>query len=103
MILATVTFDLGRRLSRAEAAAAFAASAPDYLGRAGLIRKYYFLSESGDRAGGIYLWESRAAAEACYGGDWLAFVTQKYGTTPEIVYAEAPVVVDNQLHEIATG
>ena len=38
-------------------------SAPKYQNLAGLIRKYYIRSEDGRRAGGIYLWELRQAAE----------------------------------------
>jgi hypothetical protein len=65
-----------------------------------LVRKHYYLSESGDRAGGIYLWESKAAAEACYSQEWKATVTEKYGTEPDIQYAEVPVSVDNVSHVI---
>ena len=55
-------------------------TAPKYLNRPGLIRKHYYVSESGDRAGGIYLWRSKADAEACYTADWTAMVTDKYGS-----------------------
>ena len=61
----------------------------------GLVRKYYLRSEDGRRAGGVYLWESRAAAEACYGGEWKARVEQLYGSTPEILWFDTPVIVDN--------
>ena len=37
---------------------------------AGLIRKYYIRSEDGRVAGGIYLWETRQAAERVYDGEW---------------------------------
>lgn len=95
MIVAIVTFKLAKRWSVAEAAAVFRSTAPKYLGKAGLRRKHYFLAESGDRAGGIYFWESKAAAEACYTREWQAMVTDKYGVAPEIVYGEVPVTVDN--------
>ncbi len=48
------------------------------------MRKYYLRSEDGRRAGGVYLWETRAAAEAMYNGEWKARVEQLYGSTPEI-------------------
>ena len=95
MIAAIVTFKLPKPWSVAEAASVFKSTAPKYLGKPGLRRKHYYLSESGDRAGGIYLWESRAAAEACYTTEWRAMVMDKYGGPPEIVYAEVPVSVDN--------
>jgi hypothetical protein len=66
MIVSIVTFKLPRPWSVAEAAAIFQSTAPKYLGKPGLIRKHYYVTEAGDRAGGIYLWESKAAAEACY-------------------------------------
>jgi hypothetical protein len=95
MIVAIVTFKLPKRWSVEEAAAVFRSTAPKYLGKAGLRRKHYYVTESGDRAGGINLWESKAAAEACYTREWQAMVTDKYGAPPEIVYADVPVTVDN--------
>lgn len=95
MIVSIVTFKLPKPWTVAEAAAVFRSTAPKYLGRPGLVRKHYYLAESGDRAGGIYFWESRAAAEACYTADWKAMVAGKYGSPPDIAYAEVPVTVDN--------
>ena len=95
MIVAIVTFRLPKRWSVAEAAAVFKSTAPKYLGKAGLRRKHYYVTEDGERAGGIYFWESKAAAEACYTPEWRAMVTDKYGAPPEIVYAAVPVSVDN--------
>ena len=68
----------------------------------GLRRKHYFLSEQGDRAGGIYFWDSRAAAEACYSDAWKEMVTAKYGAPPEIRFYEVPVSVDNLSGRIET-
>lgn len=95
MIVAIVTFKLPSRWTVAEAAAVFRSTAPKYLGKPGLLRKHYFVTEDGDRAGGIYFWESKAAAEACYTAEWEAMVTGKYGAPPQILYAEVPVSVDN--------
>jgi len=95
MIVSIVTFKLLKRWTVAEAAAVFKSTAPRYLGKPGLVRKHYYVTEAGDRAGGIYLWESKAAAEACYTPEWKAMVTEKYGSPPDILYAEVPVSVDN--------
>ena len=95
MIVAIVTFRLQRPWSLPEAAALFKSTAPGYLGKTGLVRKHYYVSESGDRAGGIYFWRSKADAEACYSDEWKAMVADKYGAPPDILYVHAPVSVDN--------
>jgi hypothetical protein len=95
MIVAIVTFKLPRPWSVEEAAAVFQSTAPKYLGKPGLLRKHYYVSESGDRAGGIYFWQSKADALACYTSEWKAMVAQKYGTPPDILYVQVPVSVDN--------
>ena len=53
-------------------------------------------SEDGRSAGGVYLWETRAAAEAIYNSEWKARVKQLYGSEPKISWFDTPVVVDNQ-------
>ena len=103
MIVAIVTFELPKPWSVEEAAAVFRSTAPKYLGRAGLVRKHYYVTEGGDRAGGIYLWRSRADAEVCYTDAWKAMVAEKYGAPPSIVYAHVPVTVDNLENAIETG
>jgi hypothetical protein len=103
MIVAIVTFKLPKHWTVAQAAEVFRSTAPKYLGKPGLVRKHYYLAEGGDRAGGIYFWESRAAAEACYTREWKATVAEKYGAEPDIQYADVPVSVDNVSHSIEAG
>jgi hypothetical protein len=103
MITAIATFRLPRRLTVEEARAIFQSTAPRYQSQPGLVRKYYVLSEDGMTAGGVYLWQTRHAAEALYTDEWRAFVTGKYGTPPEVVYLECPVVVDNTTRQILVG
>jgi hypothetical protein len=100
MIVSIVSFKLPRRWTVEEAAAVFESTAPKYLRKPGLVRKHYFVTEAGDRAGGIYLWKTKADAQACYTPEWQAMVTAKYGGPPEIVYAAVPVSVDNVLGTI---
>jgi succinyl-CoA synthetase beta subunit len=95
MLIAIVNFKLPRTMTLDEATAAFEQTAPKYLGMKGLVRKHYFLADGGNRAGGIYLWKSLADAQACYSDDWRSMVTAKYGSPPEVVYVENPVIVDN--------
>jgi hypothetical protein len=100
MITVITTFQLPKPITRDEARTTFLSTAPKYQGVAGLVRKVYVLSQDGSTAGGIYLWNSRADAEAMYTESWRAFVREKYGTEPSVTYLDSPVVVDNVTHEI---
>lgn len=95
MITVIVEFNLPQAITREQARATFLSTAPKYQGMPGLIRKYYFLSPDGSRAGGIYLWQSRQHADQVYTDDWKAFVRGKYGSEPTLSYLDCPVVVDN--------
>ena len=96
MITTLVQFQLPSPISLAEATSRFESSAPKYQNLAGLIRKYYIRSEDGRVAGGIYLWETRAAAERVYNGEWRERVEKLYGVKPTIAWFDSPVIVDNQ-------
>ena len=96
MIVAIVTFRLPKPVTLAEATATFQSTAPKYQGLAGLLRKNYVLSEDGTRAGGVYFWETRAAAERVYTADWKKMVEAKYGSPPSVEYFDSPVMVDNR-------
>ena len=95
MITAVVQFSLPKPVTLEEATKMFESTAPKYKSMPGLVRKYYLRSEDGRKAGGAYLWESKAAAEKVYTAEWKARVQQVYGSTPEIVYFDTPVIVDN--------
>jgi hypothetical protein len=100
MITVIVEFKLPQPMTVDQARETFQSTAPKYLGMAGLVRKYYFLSDDGAKAGGIYLWQSRAEADRVYTDDWKAFVRGKYGSEPTLTYLACPVVVDNLSNEI---
>ncbi|MCA8926866.1 MAG: monooxygenase [Alphaproteobacteria bacterium] len=89
-----VQFDLPKRTPE-QAVASGTASAPTYRGLAakGLIRKDYLNGETG--AGGVYLWESRAAAEAWYTDKLLASLTERFGVKPRLTWYDTHVTVDN--------
>lgn len=103
MITAIVEFKLPQAISLAQAKETFLSTAPKYRDMPGLIRKYYFLSEDGSKAGGIYLWASREDADRVYTAEWKAFVRGKYGTDPALTFLQCPVVVDNASHEIVAA
>ena len=100
MITTITTFQLPKSITLEEARTIFLSTAPKYQDVAGLIRKVYIYSEDDNTVGGIYLWNSRADAEAMYTESWKAFVREKYGTDPSVNYLDSPVVVDNVTHEI---
>jgi hypothetical protein len=99
MITAIVRFKLPPNVKVADAAELFKGSATKYRGLAGLVRKYYLYDESGI-GGGVYLWESRAAAERVYTAEWKKMIADRYGAEPEINYYDTPVVVDNTIDAI---
>ncbi len=100
MITVIVEFKLPLKISIDQARETFLSTAPKYKGMAGLQRKYYFLSQDGSKAGGVYLWNSREDADRVYTEEWKTFVRGKYGTDPSLTYLDCPVVVDNITNEI---
>lgn len=94
MITAIVQFKLPDGTTVEDAMAMFEAGAANYRGRAGLVRKYYLYGE-GAAAGGVYLWESRAAAEALYTDEWKAMLEERFGAAPQITFFETPLIIDN--------
>lgn len=96
MIVTIVTFNLSKPATLNEITKTFQSTAPKYQSVKGLLRKNYWMSEDGRRAGGIYVWESRADAERLYTPEWAKFVEGKYGTPPQIEYLHSPVMVDNR-------
>lgn len=100
MVVAIVTYKLQRPVTPGEVRRVGAKGAPRYLNLPGLLRKNYWLSEDGMQIGGIYVWESKARAEAFYSAEWKQFVTHQYGAAPEIVYLHSPVMVDNSAGRI---
>jgi len=103
MIVAIVTLQLPQPATLSEITKTFEGTAPKYRGMPGLLRKNYVLSEDGRRAGGIYVWASRADADRVYTAEWKAFVEGKYGTPPTIEYLHSPVMVDNSAGTISVA
>ena len=95
MFVAIVQIPMTKR-SRADAVASATKTAPTYsaLKAKGLVRKYYLNGEAG--GGGVYLWESEAAARAWYTLEWEKRVEAAFGAKPKVTYYDNHVVVDNQ-------
>jgi hypothetical protein len=100
MITTLVQFNLPKTTTVEEARDLFLGTAPKYREVAGLIRKYYLLSQDGKTAGGVYLWDSRENAQNLYTEEWKQFIFDKYGALPSVTYFESPVIVDNTTGKI---
>ena len=101
MITAIVLYKLPSHIDLAACAAHFRAIAPGFRTVPGLIRKQFIYAEDG-WAGGVYLWKTRAAAEAFYSGPWLAGIRERYGMDPEIRYFHTAAVTDNSAAAVLT-
>ena len=96
--IVVVQFDLPKR-SEEQAIKGGTGSAPTYrdLASKGLIRKDYLNGEAG--TGGVYLWESRAAAEAWFTDAKPKELTERFGAKPRLTWYDTHVTVDNLKHE----
>jgi len=99
MFIAIVQIPMSRR-ARTDAVEAARKSAPTYsaLGANGLVRKYYLNGDAG--GGGVYLWESEAAARAWYTPDWEKRMEAAFGAKPTVTYYDNHVVVDNESRKV---
>ena len=82
-------------LTKEKADRLFADVAEMYVGVPGLVRKYFGYSEDGETIVGIYLWRSKAEAEAFYNPDWIAGVTSRWGVMPTRSDWQVPQVVES--------
>ena len=96
MITAIVQYRLPPSIDLDACAAHFRRIAPGFRTVPGLIRKQFIYAEDG-WAGGVYLWRSRADAEAYYAGPWLDGIRERYGMDPHIQFFETACVTDNAL------
>jgi len=104
MITAVVTFKLPPGSIRAERLEQMKQASTRFENMPGLIRKQFLYNEEKGLGGGVYLWETREAAEACYRGPWRDSVRRASGgNEPDIAWFETPVVVDNEQHAIKTA
>jgi hypothetical protein len=102
-VTAIVRFKIAEGIGAQQLKAAFEASAPRYQGVPGLIRKYYLSDPNARIAGGVYLFESRAAADKLYTAEWRAGIKQRFGSEPDLQFFDSPVIVDNDLGRVSTA
>jgi len=84
MIIALVRFDLPPGTGVADATKAYEQSAPRYRGLPGLVRKHYLFDEG--TGGGVYVWESREAAERVYTPEWRRSIAEAVGLRAAVDY-----------------
>jgi hypothetical protein len=94
MITAIVFYDLPPSIGLEECRAHFAKIAPDFLKIPGFLHKQFICARDGKTAGGVYMWESREAAERFYAGEWRDGVRARYGNEPRISYFETVALAD---------
>ena len=99
MITAIVQYKLPPHIGLADCAAHFRKIAPSFRNVPGLVRKQFIYAEDG-WAGGVYLWQSRADAEAFYSGPWLRGIRERYGMDPQIKYFETACITDNSAEAV---
>jgi hypothetical protein len=99
MITAIVQYRLPPTIDLAACTEHFRKIAPGFRSVRGLVRKQFIYAEDG-WAGGVYLWRSRADADAFYSGPWLQGIRERYGTDPEIRYFYTAAVTDNSVEAV---
>ena len=99
MITAIVQYKLPHSIDQQACAEHFRKIAPGFRSVPGLIRKQFIHAEDG-WAGGVYLWENRAAADAFYSGPWLAGIRERYGMDPQIKLFETACITDNSAEAV---
>jgi Putative mono-oxygenase ydhR len=99
MITAVVKFKIPPDMTREKMLEHNKRAVARYQNVPGLLQKQFLYSDEGF-AGGVYLWESREAAEACYRGPWRDNLRKVAITEPEITWFDAQVVVDNETHAV---
>lgn len=80
----------------------FADVAGMYLGVPGLVRKYFGYAEDGMTIVGIYLWRSKADADAFYSPEWIAGVTSRWGAMPARSDWHVSLVAESAAGEVVT-
>jgi heme-degrading monooxygenase HmoA len=103
MITAVVTFKVPKEMTRDKALELFKSRAPIFQNMPGLISKQFLFDADRNVAGGVYLWESRAVADACYQGPWKDGIRKLALSEPEIAWFDSPVVINNETRQVKTA
>lgn len=100
MITEYVRFALPAGINREQVIAGMREVAPRWRREPNLIRKTFILDADLRFTGAFYLWRDKASAQAAHDEAWRQRVRTTYGSEPEIVYFDTPLVVDNALGQV---
>ena len=96
------TYQMPAGHSAEEIKALFAKTADIYIGVPGLVRKYFGHSDDRRQVVGIYLWESKAQADAFYSPEWVAGVKSRWGSMPVKAEWQVPQMVESMEGRVVT-
>ena len=89
-------------VSEADLKTRFDESAPIYRDLDGLVSKYYLMGTDQNDAGGVYVFSSRADADAWFTADKIAWAVERFGPirlehydVPVSVTTNPPVITDH--------
>ncbi|MDT7784016.1 MAG: hypothetical protein QOF58_2435 [Pseudonocardiales bacterium] len=102
MYCVTWTYKMPPGQSAEEITGLFAKVAHIYVGVPGLVRKYFGFSEDRLAVVGIYLWESKADADAFYSPEWVTDVKGRWGSMPTKAEWVVPQVVESADRRVVT-
>jgi hypothetical protein len=100
MITSITRFQLPPGIPTEAVKKGFLEVAPKFKHPAGLLRKYFLISEDGKTGGGVYLWNSMDEARTFSEGVIRPMIRDKFQVEPSMEYFDAPVIVDNVTSEI---
>jgi hypothetical protein len=92
-VVVVVTVPIPAGFTRERVVAGMQATVPQYQRLPGLIRKYFTLSDD-KLFGGVYLFRTRAEAQAWFSDAWRAKSLTTYGVAPTVTYYNAPILLD---------
>src|SRR5678815_2424271 len=101
MIVAVVSFQMPKATTPEDMSGPFKAAVPLFQKVPGLLQKYFYVSDDGRRAGGIYVWSSRADADRLYGGGWRGMVEAKFGGPPWVDFLGWAGMIGNRRGRVA--
>ena len=95
-VVCIVTFAADNNRDQDELRAVLEEAGPRYVDVPGLRRKYFIYGDG--VGGGVYEWESRAAADAFYNDEWRAGALARFGAEPQVDFYQAPAIADGVSH-----